>query len=60
MPPDMQIKPELSQPLYEAERLLSEALELLDGTQAHLAAAYTATALDALNRHVAGEQGGVN
>ena len=57
MPPDMQIKSELSEPLFEAERLLAEALQLLDGTQAHLAAAYTATALDALNRHIEGEPG---
>lgn len=57
MPPDMQIKSGLSEPLYEAERLLAEALQLLDGTQAHLAAAYTATALDALNRHIGGEPG---
>ena len=57
MPPDMQIKSGLTEPLFEAERLLSEALQLLDGTQAHLAAAYTATALDALTRHIEGEPG---
>lgn len=56
MPPDMQLKSDLS-PLVEANRLLSAALELLDGTQAHLAAAYTATALDALARHVSEQSG---
>jgi hypothetical protein len=56
----MQIKSGLSEPLFEAERLLAEALQLLDGTQAHLAAAYTATALEALVRHIEGESGSVN
>lgn len=51
MTPDTHIKAGDS-PLAEAERLLGEALRLLDGTQAHVAAAYTATALDALIRHV--------
>lgn len=49
MPSESQLKQELS-PLAEAERLLTDALRLLDGSQAHLAAAYTATALDALAR----------
>lgn len=57
MSPDMQIKSALTAPLFEAERLLAEALQLLDGTQAHLAAAYTATALDALTRHIEGDPG---
>lgn len=57
MPPDMQIKTALNEPLFAAERLLAEALQLLDGTQAHLAAAYTATALEALTRHIEGEPG---
>lgn len=50
MPSETQFQPEVS-PLDEAERLLTEALRLLDGTQAHLAAAYTATAIDALSRY---------
>ncbi|MBC2670416.1 hypothetical protein ACFOON_09440 [Novosphingobium piscinae] len=49
--PESQLKHELS-PLAEAERLLTEALRLLDTSQAHLAAAYTATALDALTRYL--------
>lgn len=57
MPPDMQTKSTLTDPLFEAERLLAEALQLLDGTQAHLAAAYTATALEALARYIGGETG---
>lgn len=55
MTPDTQCTANDS-PLAEAERLLTEALALLDGSQAHLAAAYTATALDALSRYL--EQGG--
>ncbi|MBC2651423.1 hypothetical protein H7F50_16305 [Novosphingobium flavum] len=51
MTPDTQCKVDES-PLAEAERLLTEALQLLDGSQAHLAAAYTATALDALSRYL--------
>lgn len=49
MSSDMQCNADLA-PVEEAQRLLIEALRLLDGSQAHLAAAYTATALDALAR----------
>ena len=51
MSPESQCNADLA-PVEEAQRLLSEALQLLDGTEAHLAAAYTATALDALARYL--------
>ena len=54
MSPDIQLKPELG-PLDEAERLLMEALRLLDAEKVHLAAAYAATAIDAIARHRDGQ-----
>ena len=59
MTPDLQFSPEV-EPFAEAERLLSEALHVLDGTEAHLAAAYTATALDALARFLAQQTGNLH
>ena len=59
MTPDLQFRPDL-EPFAEAERLLSEALRVLDGTEAHLAAAYAATALDALARFVAQQTGNLH
>jgi len=49
MSPESQCNSDLA-PVVEAQRLLTEALHLLDSSEAHLAAAYTATALDALAR----------
>ena len=59
MTPDLQFRPDL-EPFAEAERLLSEALRVLDGTEAHLADAYAATALDALARFVAQQTGNLH